>query len=278
MIKRNARKLYTYLQRHREPYKTRWLTQYILRADERQTAGTIQIDDWLVDYLDGQSLGAMWNFQFLEKYNDFYTPKPNPTILDCGANIGVSVLRYKALYPKAHVIAFEPDPTIYKVLAKNVQQNQLADVQTIQAAVWTEQTELQFYSYRNNNSQSGHLNYDSSDNLVARDLINVPTISLADYLDEPVDLLKLDIEGAERDVLRTCAPKLGNVQQIMLEVHYHVHDPDFLIDILQILKDAQFKVAIYQKYNYPNTASPFGSSTQFVADQFPLIWAWREYI
>ena len=46
----------------------------------------------------------------------FVTTKEAPVILDCGANIGLSVIYFKQLYPNSKITAFEPDPDVFKVL------------------------------------------------------------------------------------------------------------------------------------------------------------------
>src|SRR5664279_2400892 len=106
MIEYYIRKLYCYSQSYREPYKTLWQIKYVLKSRYRRGIGSIQIGDWFVDYIHSHTLASMWRLQFLEKYNDFFSNKPNPYIIDCGSNIGVSVLRYKQLYPNCRITAF----------------------------------------------------------------------------------------------------------------------------------------------------------------------------
>src|SRR5688572_14359002 len=61
---------------------------------------------------------------YLEIWKDeiykFNPSSENPVIIDCGANMGVSVLFFAKEYPKARIIAFEPDAAIYDVLQKNI--------------------------------------------------------------------------------------------------------------------------------------------------------------
>ena len=46
----------------------------------------------------------------------FHTDKKQPLILDCGSNIGMSILFFKMLYPGARIIGFEPDPDTFEIL------------------------------------------------------------------------------------------------------------------------------------------------------------------
>lgn len=61
---------------------------------------------------------------FLLREYQISTPREAPVIIDCGANIGVSVLYFKRLFPKSVIIAFEPNPMVFQLLKSNVEQNQ----------------------------------------------------------------------------------------------------------------------------------------------------------
>ena len=70
-------------------------------------------------------------------------------------------------------------------------------------------------------------------------------MALSDYLDEPVDLLKMNIEGAEWDVLRAAAPKLHNVRQMVIEYHGFPECGQKLHDILALLDECGFRYLIH---------------------------------
>ena len=57
---------------------------------------------------------------FEEEVYRFQTENKTPLIIDCGANIGLSVLYFRRLFPNAKIIAFEPDEGIFKILQKNM--------------------------------------------------------------------------------------------------------------------------------------------------------------
>jgi predicted O-methyltransferase YrrM len=54
------------------------------------------------------------------RFNSLIT---KPLILDCGANVGVSVLYFKRLYPDAEIIAFEPDEDVFAILKQNYEES-----------------------------------------------------------------------------------------------------------------------------------------------------------
>src|SRR5205823_5454374 len=76
-------------------------------------------------------------------------------------------------------------------------------------------------------------------------IVQVPAVRLADRLArERIDLLKLDIEGAEAAVLEDCAPYLGNVQALLLEVHEFNPAQRRVRSLLEILERAALTYAV----------------------------------
>lgn len=69
----------------------------------------------------------------------------SPVIFDCGANLGMATLFFKWLYPKARIEAFEPDPNTFRLLERNVQENDLADVRAHNCALWDENGSVDFF-------------------------------------------------------------------------------------------------------------------------------------
>lgn len=273
-ITKLAKRLYYYARKGQEPYTTLWQLRYRLRQLRRNERGTANIGKWVVEYVDARSLASMWDYQFIKKHNDFYSTKEDPIIIDCGSNIGVSVMRYKNLYPRSRIIAFEPDASLCEVLRRNVKYNELTDVTVIQAAIWTKDGEISFTPAKNGNSEAGQIsilsNIKHNDNTM-----KIKTEWLGKFLDQPIDFVKLDVEGAELEVLKSCRHLLLNVKQMAIEVHHQVDRVEFLSDILQILASAKFNVAIYQGVRFPNPEQPFHPQVGRTGDQYPVLWAWR---
>src|SRR5215208_1607954 len=74
----------------------------------------------------------------------FKADKAEPFILDCGSNIGMSILFFKALYPKARIVGFEPEEHTYTFLQRNISLNRLTKVQVHQAALGAEERVVDF--------------------------------------------------------------------------------------------------------------------------------------
>lgn len=186
---------------------------------------------------------------FVQEVYKFLSSNPAPYIIDCGANIGLSVLYFKKMFPDAKIVAFEADPLIFGSLKRNVSQYGYSDVTLVNAAVWTEETTLTFHS---EGSVGGKLELGNK----AENPVEVPAIRLMEYLKAtPVDFLKIDIEGAEYDVLKDCVGSLQNIKNLFIEYHVMPDEPQHLHEMLQWISTAGFKYYIKEAWN--NMDHPF---------------------
>ncbi len=163
--------------------------------------------------------------------------KSDPLIYCCGANIGLELFFFKKRFPQARLRAFEADPAIAKMLAENVAANKLQHVDVTAAAVWKENGSLPFRPDGALGGKAGEGN------------ASVPAIRLSDELrkEQEVDLLIMDIEGAELEVLRDCREQLGKVKRLFVEWHGSVSRPQDLPELLQLLSDAGFRYRLDNK-------------------------------
>jgi FkbM family methyltransferase len=189
---------------------------------------------------------------FLDDSYKFKSVNKNPLILDCGANIGLSVIYFKQMYPGSRVIAFEPDPTIYKMLEQNLDTFGYGDVCLHNKAVWKENTILKFAS---TGSLGGSLDIHAGREYDPDTITEVPALRLKDYMEEETDFLKIDIEGAELEVLQDCAEELSHVKNIFVEYHSAPDKKQQLACLLQLLENAGFRVYIKEAWN--NLPLPF---------------------
>lgn len=174
----------------------------------------------------------------LEIYK-FITDKKNPVVIDCGANIGLSIIYFKQLYPSAKVIAFEPDVKIFEYLSFNINSFGFSNVELIKKGLWSEETTLRFFS---EGADGGRIASQDDD----QKIIEIETIKLSDYLknEAEIDFLKIDIEGAETEVLLECKEHLKNVQNIFIEYHSFADKEQTLSTILNILEQNGFRYYI----------------------------------
>jgi len=177
----------------------------------------------------------MYDEIFTRQIYKFKTSRENPFIIDCGANIGLSTIYLKKLYPSAKILAFEPDPEIFSVLNKNLDSSKTkSGVTCIQACLAKEPGEVIFYSDHADGGSMANPNKNTK-------AIKVSAVNLNAYLTEHVDFLKIDIEGAEYEVVMSISDKLKNVSNVFIEYHSFAQKEQKLDEILNILNNAGFR-------------------------------------
>jgi FkbM family methyltransferase len=147
-------------------------------------------------------------------------------IVDLGSHIGSSIVFFRVRHPGAQIHGLEPDPRTFATLAANV--GALEGVTVDRQAVSDADGEATFFCS----------DYSMASSLVGDGRpVTVRTVRLDTLMDElgldRIDLLKLDIEGAEYDVL-AATERLGAVRAICGEVHPHLisRSPDEFFDLL----------------------------------------------
>ena len=194
---------------------------------------------------------------FIRRIYHFDAQRTDPLILDCGSNIGMSILYFKRVYPKSRIIGFEPDPSIFPNLKQNMERAGLRDVTLVQAAVAARAGALRFYSdgkYGSALAAPG-----SSEPPAGWTEYMVPCVRLRDYLSEPVDFLKLNIEGAEWEVLADSEDRLRQVHELVVEYHHLPGLPHTLHNILGLLHRRRFEYLVndFDAETNPGSQPPF---------------------
>jgi len=211
-----------------------------LRKKTRYREGESTLLTRPLKYVDANTCYYGYLDIFEKEPYKFVAETENPYIIDCGANIGLSVIYFKTLYPGASIDAFEPDPGIFKVLTANVRNFGLDKVSLHQSAVWDRSGTVNF---NQEGGMSGRITKPGDSNYAS-----AAATRLKDWLDKPVDFLKIDIEGAEHAVLLDCAEKLGWVKNLFIEYHSHVSETQKLDEILKILTTSGFRYHLHEAY------------------------------
>jgi FkbM family methyltransferase len=187
-----------------------------------------------VRFLDRAAFNFLFWELFIEESYGGSELQPR-TIIDCGSNIGISVLFFKSLWPSAEVIAFEPSPATFAVLRDNVAE--LPGVTLVPKAVGAEHGVVALYTGDNSLVASTNPTRGGSTAVL------VESVPLSTYIREPVDLLKMDIEGSEAAVLLElmASGTLHLVRHIFIEYHHHMPgEARTLSSFLSCLEDAGF--------------------------------------
>ena len=228
-----------------------------------------------VFFFEGRNFYYSDALAFLHSVDEIYTEEiykfksktDKPVILDCGANIGLSVAYFSKIYPESKVIAFEPDPNIFRILQKNSSKIPNTSITLVEAAVWSEDTTLEFFL---EGTLGGSLNVDyRNDN----NLTKVKAVDLKKYLQSKVDFLKIDIEGAENTLIFDIQPLLKNVDKLFLEYHGLLNEKQNLGDILNLLSESGFEY--YIRVAGETLKYPFFDHTHNVFNQQLNIFCYR---
>lgn len=240
------------------PYKevnVNWIT---LKYYKHLPAGKIRVHKLFNNNLFFYSAPELLH-GFKEIFIDKIYKQPlveNPYIIDCGANIGMSVIYMKQQFPQAEIIAFEPDETNFSLLNKNINSFGYSNVLLYKEAIWNENTTLQF---SNESSMGSKIEIDTTSNTIA-----VKAVRLKDFLNRQVDFLKIDIEGAENVVIKDIADNLHFVKNMFLEYHGTFDQNKELVKMINIISDAGFNfyikeaASIYETPFY-RTRNPYTS-------------------
>jgi FkbM family methyltransferase len=152
-----------------------------------------------------------WRLSMLrEVAANWQTSGIKPIIIDAGANVGFSSLYFASLFPGVCVLAVEPDCTSFEILARHARTNE--QIKPVHAALWSHDRGLELKT-PNNSSWAAHVTEGVGipsqrlDNLLA----SIPTA-------RPL-IIKLDIEGAEREVVASCPEVFAAAKCIVVEPH-----------------------------------------------------------
>ena len=218
---------------------------YLHDAPRHQPA-VLNLDDDEFEIADGFSFYWMHREIYGDEVYRFFSSRPRPRIIDCGANYGVSVVWFKRNYPDSRIIAVEADPGIYDMLKRNVERRSLSDTTLINRAVSGSLGDVCFHRI---GADSGRVFVDRGD-VEGSDvtIVNVPAVLLDELIgDEEVDFLKIDIEGAELDAI-SASNKLGQVRQMFIEYHSFINAPQRFSELLSILEREGFRYYINRIY------------------------------
>lgn len=192
---------------------------------------------------DIASFNLCYHELFLLEMYKFKAESSKPYIIDCGANMGMSIIYFKKLYPEATIIAFEADDYIFTFLEKNINSYELKNVELINKAVWSNDDIL---SFRIEGGAGGRVEKETSNGKYKK----VSSVRLKNYLvNQRVDFLKLDIEGAEYEVIKDCEGELNNIDFLFIEYHSLIETDQNLHEILEIVQRAGFRYHLKEAYS-----------------------------
>ncbi len=156
------------------------------------------------------------------EYDSLNLPKVVDTIVDLGANIGLSALFFMKKYPDARIIAVEPDAINFEIMKRNLE-DYSSQVTLLNAAIWPSDGEVSLVEHDESNEGLGAWGYrtetltEGADGSVSA--ISIPTLMKQSSINY-IDILKVDIEGAEYELFEKGYESwLDKVGLIIIETH-----------------------------------------------------------
>lgn len=209
---------------------------------------TTHIGDYQISTINSEEFHVLKREVFSQHvyYLDLEFDHP-PRIIDAGAHVGLATLYFKSIWPEAQIVAIEPNPDLADLLRKNIKDNQLSDVAVLEAALSDHEGHetLHVDDSWDRWYSSGSLHEFAWNNAADTMPVSVPAVTLDSILadDLIIDVLKMDIEGAERKVLAAAGENLKKVQHLIME--YHPREDNDYQYIQKLLETKGFTVAWY---------------------------------
>ncbi len=198
---------------------------------------TINLLGLRLQFVDWNAFRFLFEEIFIRREYDFRFDAENPLIIDCGSNIGMSIIFFKLLYPKAKIVGFEPAKDTFKVLQHNVENNFSGVLIHNLAVAGTKGTKNFYYKSEKDDSLTKTILKERLENVSVLSY-PVETVVLSDYIDGPVELVKIDVEGMEGEIIDDLIrhQKLKWIHRLIIEYHHFpkhtsVHFSDFIMKL-----------------------------------------------
>ena len=164
----------------------------------------------------------MWKIGLWEQFQHDLIKRycrPSMCVIDIGANIGFHTLQMaQSVGEQGKVYAFEPDPSNYTTLQRNLLENGLKNVTTVHAAISSKTEELKLFQSEIHHGDHRIYKHGKDD----QRCINVQAYALDDYIDpnQTVDLIKIDIQGAEGLALTGMAKLIDRCPKLLIIMEF----------------------------------------------------------
>ena len=182
---------------------------------------------------------------------ELFTPKEGDVVIDIGAHIGrYTIISSKRVGANGKVVAIEAHPGNFEMLKSNIKLNQLTNVIPLNYAAYSKETKINLYLPE---VESGYTIYNTimSNRARTEDKFVEVSANTLDYLLQlkgitDVNWIKIDVEGAEFEVLKGASNVLSKSKDIALLIE--VHGLDNHIPILEFVSSYNFKIE-FEKSN-----------------------------
>ncbi|MBA5248022.1 MAG: FkbM family methyltransferase [Gammaproteobacteria bacterium] len=156
---------------------------------------------------------------FLFQDYNFKLPITPKTIVDAGANVGYGSLWFHKRYPLAQIIAIEPEHSNYQLLLGNT--SKYSNIQTLEKGLWHKKAKLKII-----NKEGSKYGFITEEVNAENEKGDIETCNINELLGifnnfglDTIDVLKIDIEGAEKEVFSGNRGWLSKTKVVIIELH-----------------------------------------------------------
>jgi FkbM family methyltransferase len=178
-----------------------------------------------------------------------FLPKQGDIVVDIGAHMGrYTIISSKRVGANGKVVAIEANPSNFEMLNRNIKLNQLTNIISLNNAVYSKETKIKLYLP---GEELGHTTYNTvmSDRAKNEDKFVEVNANTLDYLLQlnkitDVNWVKIDVEGAEFEVLKGASNVLSKSKDIalLIEVHNLSGGTNLYRPIIEFLNLYNFKI------------------------------------
>ncbi len=143
------------------------------------------------------------------------------SFLDVGAGIGLYSLFAMSINPEIKILSVEANPYVYEKLLKNINnhENESAQITTLNKAVLNDNKNINFYIPTGDDYSYATVNKELLENKkISYEKIEIEATDLVDSTNSKFDVIKIDVEGAELDVLKAIINKIENCRFLFIEI------------------------------------------------------------
>jgi FkbM family methyltransferase len=189
---------------------------------------------------------------------ELFTPKEGDVVVDIGAHMGrYTIIGSKRVGTNGKVVAIEANPSNFEMLNRNIKLNQLTNIISLNNAVYSKETKIKLYLP---GEELGHTTYNTvmSDRAKNEDKFVEVSANTLDYLLQlkeitDVNWVKIDVEGAEFEVLKGAHNLLLNSRNIVILMEVHGSLNDYRLKLEEFIRSYNLKIEfekIYENTGY----------------------------
>jgi len=180
------------------------------------------------------------------------TVEEGDVVIEIGGHIGTSTLNYSHLVgPRGVVYSIEALPENFAILKKNIERNGITNVKAYNLAIVGDPATTHITLNANPYNSGGHSIFEMSVDAEAK--FDCPAMTLDAFVKREgiprIDILQMDIEGAEFDILLNCDRELlASIREILFEYHDAYAKPRTHRELLDLLHGIGFKTGEYRNF------------------------------